>query len=150
MINRIISQLISDSLLQPFFLALTCLLHPAVCVWTHLVAQDGLLDQPGITIQPHSWVAAAPHPHWSLHSHTKHNKLPRNNCAALKARILNKMQRLHLAESVSKLPMQQRSIFSVLQSGSDPTALCRGCSALCYSLLTSRVASSCSWRQTRL
>lgn len=39
-------------------------------MWTHLVAQDSLLHQPGISIQPHSWVTAAPHPHWSLHTHT--------------------------------------------------------------------------------
>ncbi len=37
-------------------------------VWTHLVAQDSLLDQPGIAIQPHSRVTAAPHPPRSLHT----------------------------------------------------------------------------------
>lgn len=31
-------------------------------IWAHLETQDGLMDQPGIAIEPHSGVTAAPHP----------------------------------------------------------------------------------------
>lgn len=52
-------------------------------IWAHLEPEDGLLDQPGVAIEPHSGVTAAPHPRrqrsllhtdttclvWCLHEH---------------------------------------------------------------------------------
>lgn len=49
------------------------ILNPAMHDWIYLVAQDSLLDQPGIAVQSHPGVTAAPHPDRSLR--TKHHKL---------------------------------------------------------------------------